>query len=310
MKKLLEIVIQKLKYVFYANRGEPYEFAGKLLRFTLGSRPVRTKYRNSNNVNVRNDALQVELIAVSLSGGDTAIDIGAHLGQYGVLMSSRCGQTGNVFCFEPDPDALQGLLANLALNPQVKPPTIVKAACSDTNGTTFFYTQGGNSQSSLAESALPVGRPTSKIQVQTFRLDDWYIENRIAEPKLIKIDTEGAEINVLRGMPNILRDSKATIVCELHPYAWEEMGVSLHDLAEIVSLSGRSMRWLDGSGAVSDPVPYGTVLLEKNEGAAHRRESLSRSGRELAFPDVSLNVVKRSAARLDFLFPSSDAQHS
>jgi FkbM family methyltransferase len=260
--KLIERIVLIVRRFLYANRGEPYEFAGNFLRFTLGSRPIRTKYRNSNNANVRNDALQVELIADSLNSGDTAIDIGAHRGQYGVLMSSRCGHTGNVFCFEPDPEALEGLLANLALNPQIKPPTIVKAACSDTNGTTCFYTQGGNSQSSLAESALPVGRPTTKIQVQTMRLDDWYMDNRIAEPKLIKIDTEGAEIHILRGMPNILRDCKATIVCELHPFAWEEMGVSLHDLDEIVALSGRTMRWLDGSGVVSSPVPYGTVLLE------------------------------------------------
>jgi FkbM family methyltransferase len=177
-------------------------------------------------------------------------------------MSSRCGQTGKVICFEPDPDALKGLLVNLALNPQIKAPTIIKAACSDTNGTTSFYTQGGNSQSSLAESALPVGRPTLKIQVQTLRLDDWWMENSIAEPKLIKIDTEGAEVHILRGMPTILRNCRATVVCELHPFAWQEMGVSLQDLEEIVSLSGRTMRWLDGSGAVSEPVPYGTVLLE------------------------------------------------
>ena len=255
-------LVLRIKRALYTKSGEPYQFGGQTLRFGLGSRPVRTKYRPSNNINSRNDALQVDLVLQSLHSGDTAIDIGAHAGQYGILMASRCGPTGQVISFEPDPDAHSQMAQNIALNQELKPPKVVQAACSDTNGTATFFTQGGNSQSSLAKSALPKDREMKSITVQTVRLDDWCAAENLAVPALVKIDTEGAEVHVLRGMPNIL-GSTAKIVCELHPFAWEEFGVTFQDLEEVVADSGRKLMWLDGRGSVHAPAEYGTVLLER-----------------------------------------------
>lgn len=232
------------------------------MRFTIGTRPVRTKYRNSTNANVRNDALQVELIRDTLSEGDLALDVGAHAGQYGLLMTTKCGESGDVVCFEPDPEAIIKLERNFALNKNFKTPQVVRAACSDKNGEVSFFTQGGNSQSSLAISALPSSSESREIKINTIRLDEWWKENTNRNPKLIKIDTEGAEVHVLRGMPELLA-TDAVIVCELHPFAWEEMKVTLEDLDSIVRNSGRKMSWLDGSGPVSSPAVYGTVVIEK-----------------------------------------------
>src|SRR4051812_10432934 len=75
-------VVLMLKRILYAKSGEPYRFGDRILRFTPGSRPVRTKYKSSLNSVVRGDAFQVELILKSLCRGDTAVDIGAHVGQY------------------------------------------------------------------------------------------------------------------------------------------------------------------------------------------------------------------------------------
>jgi FkbM family methyltransferase len=261
MKYQVKKLVPMLKSFLYSRSGEPYRFGGSILRFTPGSRPVRTKYRNSPNTNVRNDALQVELVLNSLHKGDTAVDIGAHAGQYGVLMSACCGSNGSVICFEPDPDAITRLERNIALNPTLKSPQIVQAACSDTAGKANFYTQGGNSQSSLAKSALPQDRATKEILVETIRLDDWWTSERTDMPTLIKIDTEGAEVHVLRGMPKILA-SKARIVCELHPFAWDEFGVTFQDIENLVVQSGRTMNWLDGRGTVKSPGEYGTVMIE------------------------------------------------
>ncbi len=262
MRAQVQKLVFMLKTILYSRAGEPYPFGGKTLRFTPGSRPVRTKYRNSTNANVRNDALQVDLVLNSLQEGDTAIDIGAHAGQYGVLMSACCGASGQVICFEPDPDALTRLKENIALNPQIKSPQLVNAACSDTNGTATFFTQGGNSQSSLAKSALPQDRETKEISVRTFRLDDWWASEGLEAPAFVKIDTEGAEVHILRGMPKILA-SKAKIVCELHPFAWDEFGVTFQDLESIIVQSGRTMKWLDGRGRVESPGEYGTVIIER-----------------------------------------------
>jgi len=138
-------------------------------------------------------------------------------------------------------------------------------------GRAIFFTQGGNSQSSLARAAVPVARETTQIEVETVRLDDWWAEHGEGrKPALIKIDTEGAEVNVLRGMMDLLA-SDALVVCELHPYAWEEFGVGLSELEQLAASTGRTLRWLDGSGKMQDPVRYGTVVLERKEMRGTRR---------------------------------------
>jgi hypothetical protein len=120
--KFIEQVVTQVKRPVYGRVGEPYSFGDHKLRFSPGTRPVRTKYATSQEVNARNDALQVELVLRVLSSGDTAIDIGAHAGQYGFLMSSQCGQSGQVICFEPDPDAITMLENNFSLNKNLEGP--------------------------------------------------------------------------------------------------------------------------------------------------------------------------------------------
>lgn len=262
MKAFYQHLVLVLKRCLYARRGEPYRFGDRTLRFVPGTRPVRMSYRDAECTGVRNDALQVALVLDHLREGDLALDIGAHAGQYGVLMTSRCGQSGRVVCFEPDPDARVKLEANVRLNPDCKAPEVVPAACSDRVGTVTFYTQGGNSQSSIAKSALPTDRTHREIQVGTIRLDDWLGARGYGTPALVKVDTEGAEIHVLRGMPCVLA-SPALVVCELHPFAWEEFGVSFGQLADIVAESRREMRWLDSGEIVKEPVKYGTVLIRR-----------------------------------------------
>lgn len=251
-----------IKRILFAKYGEPYHFGQETLRFVPGTRPVRLKYRHSTNANARNDALQVALILESVKTGSRALDIGGHAGQYGLLLAAKCGVTGRVVSFEPDPDAAEIYRRNVALNQSVRPPELVGMACSDRAGSATFFTQGGNSQSSLARSALPDNRSTNQIMVETVRLDDWWFQEEDRAPDFVKIDTEGAEFHVLKGMPRIL-DSPALIVCELHPFAWEEFGVSFDDLNRLLREHGRRPVWIDGTGEAKAPGKYGTVILKK-----------------------------------------------
>ena len=55
--------------------------------------------------------------------------------------------------------------------------------------------------------------------------------------------------------------SSSVIVCELHPYAWEELGTSYDELLHIVYDSGRSESYLDESRKIADGPAYGAVLI-------------------------------------------------
>jgi FkbM family methyltransferase len=256
-------LVMTLKRAIWGKTGEPYEIPGHMLRYEPRSRPIRAKYATSGNNNARYDALQVRLFSSELSEGDVAIDVGAHAGQYSLIMAALCGSSGRVIAFEPDPYARQLLERNLALNPKIKRPTIEIAALSDVSGEAIFYSKGGNTQSSLARSGLGAGAADAdveEIRVPTMRLDDYVSNNNIPVPRWIKIDAEGAEIRILQGMKDLLC-TNAGVVCELHPYAWAEFGTTMADLRRLADAANRRIRYMDRDDEVENPV-YGTVFLE------------------------------------------------
>jgi FkbM family methyltransferase len=253
-----------LKRALYGRRGEPYRIGGHTLRYMAGTRPVRLRYTRSQNRIARYDALQVLWLSTHLTEGDTAIDIGAHHGVYSILMAAMCGQTGQVVAFEPDPYAREMLVKNLSLNPSVKRPTVELCACSDKIGEATLFSRGGNSQSSLARSAVEfsTAHKSEEIRVLLVTLDSYLSEHNLPDPRCVKIDAEGAEIRILKGAKQVL-SSNADLICELHPYAWPEFGDSLADLKDLAASAGRRIRYLDQDTEIGGQAEYGTVLLER-----------------------------------------------
>lgn len=257
-------VVAVVKHLLYGDKGEPYHIAGHTLRYTPGSRPVRLKYATKATDGVaRYDALEIKTLLAGMTRGDTVLDIGAHHGQYCILMSALGGPESTVIAFEPDYHARQALARNIALNPMVKAPQIESFAVTDSVGRATFYSKGGNSNSSLAASATG-GDPNQEneaFEVELITLDS-YLKDRDLHPAWVKIDTEGAEIRILKGAADLLQ-TDCNFLVELHPYAWAEFGNSFEELQTAVSACGRRMRYLDSDQELTaDPI-YGVVVLER-----------------------------------------------
>lgn len=250
------------KWLLFSRRGEPYRIGDTTLRFVPGTRPVRLQYRTAENAVNRHDALQLAWLSDNIVEGDFVIDVGANYGQCTVVMAARCGTSGNVIAFEPNPHA-RGLLArNFDLNPSVKRARLEPFACSDVpEGVVTLYQRGNAANSALvALAAGEWGGSGKTFNVPVTTLDAYLTERGLPEPRCIKIDTEGAEIRVLKGARRLLKGT-ATILCELHPYAWPQFGNSLEELKELVAQSGRRMRYLDQEREVGSDARYGIVQL-------------------------------------------------
>lgn len=132
-----------------------------------------------------------------LRRGDGAIDAGANVGAYTLLMASLVGPIGRVLAFEPADKAFAYLAVNVEMNdlPQV---SLRKAAVADFCGAADFNEgeDEANALSSLRES--PFG--THPVDVVT--LDS---EIRAGSYAVCKIDVEGAEFAALKGAERSLR---------------------------------------------------------------------------------------------------------
>lgn len=263
MKKIYNDVVTLIKKIIYGKRGEPFYVGNKTLYYAPGTRPIKFKYINSTDITVRNDVKQMKYFIDNIKPGDFVLDIGGHVGQYAVLFAALVSETGKVVTFEPDNTAKKILYENLRKNNFTDRVSVEDIALSDANGTHSFFSRGGDSMSSLVRSGLGSNALLSDVQeysITTMKLDDYLSTRGMGFPDWIKLDTEGAEINILKGAQEVLR-SKAIIACELHPYAWEEFGTNYSDLLSIIKQFGRKILYLDESLKLEDGPHYGTVII-------------------------------------------------
>jgi FkbM family methyltransferase len=148
-------------------------------------------------------------------GEDTVFyDVGAHLGFFS-LPAARIAT--RVIAFEPDPENAARLRAHVARNRLGHKIEVLETALwSDTVPAITFRTGIPRSQGGVAcEGHQPVLATGSLIQVRATRLDDFTL-NGMPAPQIIKVDVEGAALEVLMGALETVRMSRPTLIIEAH----------------------------------------------------------------------------------------------
>lgn len=202
-----------------------------------------------------------------LREGDLAVDVGANVGFFTTLMGTIVGAGGRVVSIEPDPHSLLRLRNNLALN-QLETVSVIDVAASDSAEEVCFYLNsddsGGNALWNPGE--FP-GNLRSQANPQMIRMQATTIDAEIERlgsgiPRLIKIDTEGAEHRVLAGARTLLTDRKVPfIIAELHEFGLEKMNSSQQALRQFMEGFGYSTFGLYFDGALPKLIPAGSHLV-------------------------------------------------
>jgi FkbM family methyltransferase len=144
-----------------------------------------------------------------LRPGMTAVDVGAYIGMYSCLMASLVGPTGRVHAFEPSPEAFERLGDSIRLN---RLTNVVANRCVVFSGRAtlplFLYGPPFQSLNSVVHGALQRGgalmRPQSEIVAETVSLDGYCAEHAIDRIDFLKLDAEGAELEVVTGAARLL----------------------------------------------------------------------------------------------------------
>lgn len=150
-----------------------------------------------------------------LKEGMTFVDVGANVGYYTLMAASLVGNNGQVIAFEPSPYAFSRLEETIRKN-NLKQVQAIRAGLSDSAGDSLLFVSAreGNHTPSMVPNAG--GRPVS---VPVLRLDDYLAEHEINQVDLMKIDVEGFEPNVLRGVGEYLERGRIhAILCEFNSH--------------------------------------------------------------------------------------------
>ena len=178
-------------------------------------------------------------LSAHLQPGSVVYDVGAHIGVVSMFASELVGSAGTIFAFEADPENAERIKTHAQRN-DLSQIQVFSCVVWSSNGQLSFErasAQSSRNQGSVAPMSDRIKKDT--IVVEAISLDN-FASGHLA-PTLIKIDVEGAEVDVLRGCDRILAQSHPTVICEVH-----------HSQAELhvrawLSQRGYSLEWLTAS---------------------------------------------------------------
>ena len=155
-----------------------------------------------------------------LKPGMVAFDCGSHIGEYALLFAGLVGTTGQVHAFEPDPRVYRYLVENTARN-GLQNVTLNNAALGNVVGPARFILRQDPTQSSL-KGAKVAGDSTGETYIDVTTVDDYIRKNRLQRVDALKIDVEGAELAVVRGALETLKELNPSLIfieCDDHASA-------------------------------------------------------------------------------------------
>lgn len=217
--------------------------------------------RNMRLVIERDGACEPEVVHLMtrvLREGDIAVDGGANVGFFTCLMSRLVGDTGLVYAVEPTPINQKKIEHNLANNKMAN-VKLVKAALGQEVGMTVLHMASDTGSNSIMPHADGIG----SMAVTLTTLDHMPIGG---EPRLIKLDIEGAEELALRGAVSlVVGPQHPYVACELNAEALARFGSTRFGLRHLADSYGYGTWLLHTDGSLPRFVPPGTEIKSEKQ---------------------------------------------
>ena len=176
-----------------------------------------------------------------LRPGDVLVDVGANIGVFSVLGSRLVGSAGRVVAIEASPAFHRRVLQHAELN-QCDNIRAVNVAVSDERKKLTFVLASSNNMG--ANSIVPYDGPAeSTFEIEALPLAEVLEPDEVARARVIKIDVEGAEGSVVRGLAPLLAELRpdVEIAVEITPDRMAQLGDSADELLETMRKHGFHM---------------------------------------------------------------------
>ena len=155
-----------------------------------------------------------EAMVRHLGPGGVLYDIGANLGFFSLLGARLAGREGQVYAFEPAAENAQAIRDHAALNGAGN-LTAIECAVGARAGRARLQLVDDRSWSKLEGYGEHPGTE-QVVEVEVVAVDDLLARDELRPPTLVKIDVEGAELEVIEGMRGTIDAYRPAIICEVH----------------------------------------------------------------------------------------------
>ena len=229
--------VRKVKNYSYSNLQTDYAevFGNKLFLSKKGLALSISHYGTY-------EELESKIMEEKIEMGNIVVDVGANIGLHTLNMARIVGNTGQVFAFEPDPSNFEILKKNVKIN-NYKNIILEQKAVGDKHGRTTLYQSDHPGKHRIFPQTE---QAKSQVQVELTNLDNYFDSDMIDKINFIKIDVEGLEFSVLKGMKNILKNSKKIkILFEFMPENTMEVGFTPIELLNYLTSNDFKLYCMD-----------------------------------------------------------------
>lgn len=264
---VLESLFRRIRHVAWLERAEwfwgivrpVYDFAVSM----AGKRGLKRNINNTDLILVAPECRGVgesyepdvwAALMAEVRAGDVFVDVGAFVGLYAIAVAKRLSNGGEVVAFEPDPNNYAILEKHIRLNGIGSNATAVQCAVGSMDGSVAF--DAGRGLESKVSTAPATG---DGVTVRMSTLDSVFADRKV---DILKVDVEGAELQVLQGGERLLKDDlrrPRVLFIEVHPYAWADNDTTSDLLLTFLGECGYSVFSLSGS-EVHEITRYGEVI--------------------------------------------------
>lgn len=164
-----------------------------------------------------------------LSRGDHVLDIGSNIGYYALLAADKVGPSGRVIGCEPAPSVFEILQHNVR-RPELQNIEIFPWAAATRNGSLEFYESAIPNWGSVFQNNSLMQTHSTTVTAKT--VDEIVVRAVHFHPSALRMDVEGAELMVLEGAREVIREYRPCLFIEFHNFAlgWHAVRAAIADL--------------------------------------------------------------------------------
>lgn len=180
----------------------------------------------------------------NLDENDVFIDVGSFDGLFS-LFASRKLRKSQVFSFEPNPYMYTKLSGNIRRN-GIKNIRAFNLAVGQRNSQVDFFIDVEKMMASSLSELNAISNRIKKRMIECVTLDKFLLDDgRVDRVDFVKIDTEGFEFYVLKGMKKIMESFRPKMLLEVHLQAYKNAGVQLDDFWALLKSHGYEFYFAD-----------------------------------------------------------------
>ncbi len=193
-----------------------------ILQLEVGGKAGRFRVSSAGELRLLDQHVQPEseqrilrLLMSSVRPGDVVYDVGAHVGLYTIFLARAVGETGVVVAFEPAEQNHTRLLDNVELNGLTNVRAFM-VALAEESGLAVLFHEDESTKASLLRHCDRPGQIRETVRIVNG--DEFIGSAGLPPPCVVKIDVEGYEYAVLKGLRRALAQPICRLVdCEIHP---------------------------------------------------------------------------------------------